>query len=221
MAGSDHILRPGQQRNRTDSAFFANGLKVGERPLARRGSHRGKHRDRIEIVVMYLLTPRLIIRTLELTDVEPLCRMWSDPDVTQFMGGPRDYGWLVKTFTEIAHEEPQPVYDLWSVIEKISMDIIGQCGIYEKEVDGALEHELIYVFAKSAWGHGYTTEAACAVREYAFCELALMRIISLIDPENVPSIRVAEKTGFHFEKETIRPDGSIKQLYTMTNSKPS
>ena len=170
---------------------------------------------------MYLMTPRLIIRTLELKDVEPLCRMWSDPDVTQFMGGPREYDWLVKTFTEIAHEEPQPVYDLWSEIEQTSMDIIGQCGIYEKEVDGALEHELIYVFAKSAWGHGYATEAACAVREYAFCELALMRIISLIEPENVPSIHVAEKTGFHFEKEIIRPDDSIKQLYAMTNSKPS
>jgi RimJ/RimL family protein N-acetyltransferase len=46
------------------------------------------------------------------------------------------------------------------------------------------------------------TEAAHAVRDYAFEVLKLERVISLIHPENDASRRVAEKNGMMLEKRT-------------------
>ena len=54
-----------------------------------------------------------------------------------------------------------------------------------------------------SWNKGLTTEATRTVRDHAFRDLKLARVISLISPENIPSRRVAEKVGMTFEKLTI------------------
>ena len=51
---------------------------------------------------------------------------------------------------------------------------------------------------------GLATEAAAAVRDYAFGELGLSRVISLIRPGNAASQRVAEKIGMTREKKIVR-----------------
>jgi RimJ/RimL family protein N-acetyltransferase len=53
---------------------------------------------------------------------------------------------------------------------------------------------------RDLWGNGYGTEAARACMEYAFTALEVTRVISMIRPENVQSIRVAEKNGLTCEK---------------------
>ena len=57
--------------------------------------------------------------------------------------------------------------------------------------------------ARSYWGRGYATEAAQAVRDYAFNRLRLPRLIAMIDPQNIASIRVAEKLGMYYEKDVM------------------
>jgi Acetyltransferase (GNAT) domain len=44
-------------------------------------------------------------------------------------------------------------------------------------------------------GNGYATEAAKAARDYGFMHLAMPKLVSLIDPENTPSQRVAMRLG--------------------------
>jgi RimJ/RimL family protein N-acetyltransferase len=56
--------------------------------------------------------------------------------------------------------------------------------------------------ARPFWGRGYATEGARAALQYARDVLARDRIISLIRPENVASIRVAERLGAVLEGET-------------------
>ena len=55
--------------------------------------------------------------------------------------------------------------------------------------------------ARRFWGQGYATEAAAACRDHALGELGRDRVISLIDPQNTPSIRVAEKIGERYERD--------------------
>lgn len=55
--------------------------------------------------------------------------------------------------------------------------------------------ELGWAIASPYWGRGYATEAARGVREWAYAERRIERLISLIDPANVRSIRVAVKLG--------------------------
>ena len=62
---------------------------------------------------------------------------------------------------------------------------------------GSLEEpELAYELLPRAHGHGYATEAARALLDAAF-DTGRRRIWATIDFENGPSLRVAEKLGFH------------------------
>lgn len=93
--------------------------------------------------------------------------------------------------------------------------MVGHCGIYDKEVNGRLEYELIYVFAKTTWGRGYATEAGTAVKNHAFQQLGLTRLIALVDPENSASARVAEKIGLRHEQDVVRPGGKVMKVYVV------
>jgi ribosomal-protein-alanine N-acetyltransferase len=81
--------------------------------------------------------------------------------------------------------------------------LLGYCGLYHQHIDGIDEIEIGYRMHTDYWNKGLTTEAAMAVRDHAFRDLKLARVISLISPENIPSQRVAEKVGMTFEKLTI------------------
>lgn len=53
-----------------------------------------------------------------------------------------------------------------------------------------------YCLVEAAWGHGYATEAARAVLQWAFDKLDLNRVQAQTDTRNEASARVLEKAGF-------------------------
>jgi ribosomal-protein-alanine N-acetyltransferase len=165
---------------------------------------------------VYLETQRLLIRDLEADDIPALVKLWTDPDVTCYMGGPRDVTGLRKSLGEDAGAIP-PAFDLRPVVDKASGEVVGHCGLLEKLVDGAQEIELVYVFAKATWGRGLATEAARALRDHAFDEMRIPRLIALIDPGNAASARVAAKIGLEYEKSTLRSGGKEMQVYALAN----
>ena len=161
-------------------------------------------------------TQRLTIRPLVSSDVAALVALWTDPEVTRYMGGPRDRSRLESGFAEDLAVAERPSFDLWPTVETSSGQVIGHCGLLDKDVDGAAEVEVVYVIARSAWGKGFATEAAAALCQAAFGRLGLPRLIALIDPQNVASARVAEKIGLRLEKTTERPGGKIMQVYALS-----
>ena len=56
---------------------------------------------------------------------------------------------------------------------------------------------------REAWGRGFATEGARVALEYGFWELDRAHVISLIHPDNQPSIRVAERLGETLEGMTM------------------
>jgi [ribosomal protein S5]-alanine N-acetyltransferase len=60
--------------------------------------------------------------------------------------------------------------------------------------------EVAYTIAREYWGQGLATEAAQAILQYGFEKLHLARLVSLIEPENIASQRVAGKIGMTFER---------------------
>jgi RimJ/RimL family protein N-acetyltransferase len=160
-------------------------------------------------------TERLLIRSIQLADVPTLVKLWVDPMVTKYLGGPRSHGVIYDSLIKDAQVKLVPKFDLWTVIEKFTGHIIGHCGILDKNVDGITEYELIYVLSKSAWGNGYATEAATAIKDYAFQRLGLRRVIALIDAQNKVSERVAVKAGLSYEKDTKRPSGKKMRVFSL------
>lgn len=71
-----------------------------------------------------------------------------------------------------------------------------------QEIDGEKKIELGYRLDPKYWGKGLATEACQAIAQYAFDMLKLDEVVSIIDPQNVRSIRVAEKVGMTKWKDT-------------------
>lgn len=62
-----------------------------------------------------------------------------------------------------------------------------------------------YCLHDAAWGHGYATEAAGALLQWAFETLDLNRVQAETDTRNLASARVLEKIGF-LREGTLRED---------------
>jgi RimJ/RimL family protein N-acetyltransferase len=120
---------------------------------------------------------------------------------------------VAKSLKEDIHAERD--FDLWPVLERGNDQLIGHCGIIDKEVESGNEYEIVYMLSKSAWGKGYATEAAAAILDYAYKQLGLRRIIALIRQGNTKSEKVAVKIGLRYEKDTIRANGEIMKVYAL------
>jgi [ribosomal protein S5]-alanine N-acetyltransferase len=169
---------------------------------------------------------RLSLRRMTSADLPFYTRIHSDPDVARYigLGRPRTVEetrlWLEKIlYTYDAMELGQ-----LAVVRKADGALIGRSGISFLAIDPApldggaplgyfvpgeaptgiatrVEGELGYTFDRSAWGQGFAREAAGAVFDYARRTGKQQRIVSLIDPDNARSHRVASSLG------AVRVDG--------------
>ncbi len=150
-----------------------------------------------------LESKRLILRHLELSDLEALFALYQDPEMTQYI--PDASTTLAETKREIewfANGHPKHrELGLWATIHKETGQFIGRCGLLPWEIDGNREVEIAFMIDKKFWGQGLGTEIAQALLEYGRNKLGLSRMVCLIEDGNIASIRVAEKIGMAFEKE--------------------
>jgi RimJ/RimL family protein N-acetyltransferase len=96
--------------------------------------------------------------------------------------------------------------------------LIGYCGFLHWHLDGIDEIKIGYRLHPDYWNKGVATEAARAVRNHAFANLNLPRVISLIHPDNLPSRRVAAKIGMKPERETVFR-GFPAQVFAITQER--
>lgn len=152
-----------------------------------------------------LETERLILRPMLASDFDALHLIFTDLRVmATFDHDPvtreQMERWLKRN---LAHQE-EFGYGLFSVLLKDTGEFIGDCGLEQMEVDNMKIAELGYDFRSDFWNRGYATEAAVAVRDYAFDVLHLPELISLIRVGNQASRRVAEKIGMRLAEEFTR-----------------
>ena len=130
--------------------------------------------------------------------------VFCDVDVMRFSDGVQTKKWVTTWLHNCLERYQTWGFGPYAVVEKNSQDVIGYCGLFFfPDIGGHTEVEIGYRLAKSAWGKGYATEAARIVCDHAFTTLGIKRLIALIDPSNVASIRVAEKIGMKYEKEVM------------------
>ncbi|HET6892016.1 MAG TPA: GNAT family N-acetyltransferase [Pyrinomonadaceae bacterium] len=145
-----------------------------------------------------LETQRLVMRMWSEDDFESYAKLCADPDVMRFLGGKtydRTEAW--RHMASIIGHWQLRGYGHWAVEEKSSGKFAGRIGFLNPE--GWPGFELGWTLAKEFWGKGYATEGARRALEYAFTELNQNHVISLIHPENLASIRVAERLGEELE----------------------
>ncbi len=111
-------------------------------------------------------------------------------------------------------------FGLWAVVEKETGNLIGYCGLHKVTINeqGDKKTELAYRIYKKLWGKGFATEAAMAVRNYAFKNLNLDEIVSCIAHDNERSKGVAKKVGLTYWKEGVFKGRPCK-VYRLSKNK--
>ena len=150
-----------------------------------------------------LETPRLILRPFDEKDVARMSKLMANPDFMRFSLGPKTHEQTAAFLETVIGWHRAGLPSLFAVVIRSDGVLVGYCGFLYQEVDGAKEIEIGYRLDPGYWNRGIATEAARKVRDHAFNDLELPRVISLIHYDNAPSRRVAEKIGMTFENETL------------------
>ncbi len=149
-------------------------------------------------------TTRLVIREVNIADLDLLADILSDAEVMRYsFRGVCTPSEIDNYIIDCQANYKTNGFGQWAVIDKSNQKFIGLCGINNGfNGDLAIKH-VNYRFAVSSWGRGFATEALSAVMEVAKNRYSLKELYALIEPENKASLKIALNQGFEFDKETI------------------
>jgi RimJ/RimL family protein N-acetyltransferase len=149
---------------------------------------------------MRLETSRLVIRSFEPSDADGMLAVFGDPQVRKYLPPFPDptIESMGKSIDRRMAMERDHGHGLWAVERKDTGELIGDCGLMLVEGTGP-EVEIAYHYKRTAWNHGYGTEAAIACLAQGFGPVGLEHIIAICFPENVGSWRVMEKAAMRYE----------------------
>ncbi len=152
-----------------------------------------------------IATERLVLRPLETRDrarLVSLANNWRVAKNLSVMPYPYTEAaadeWLAKQQQHWAGGQSKPL------AVTLSGDLIGGIGVGTRDDRDDDEWELGYWLGEPYWNRGYASEAAAALRDYAFRTLRLERIVAGHYADNHASGRVLTKTGFRYTSEAQR-----------------
>jgi ribosomal-protein-alanine N-acetyltransferase len=157
-------------------------------------------------------TPRLTLRELTDTDAPSVLALLNDPDFLEHIG---DKG--VRTHEEaLSYLASGPYasyavhgFGLWRVALRDTDEMIGMCGLLRRDWLDA--PDLGYAYLPAARGRGLAQEAAEAVLRLGAERFGLRRVLAIVTPANLASIRLLERAGFVREADVVAP-GSDEAL---------
>jgi RimJ/RimL family protein N-acetyltransferase len=166
-------------------------------------------------------TERLILRRPRPDDADALIELISDPETMRYIGVGKtgDLTAAQRSIDRWLSRWEESGVGQFFAERRDDGRFVGRAGFvvwdperWEAAPNG--ETEIGWTLARSVWGHGYATEAALALRDWAQRERGLTRLISLIQHGNLRSVRVAEKLGESFERD-VEVFGKPTWLYSM------
>lgn len=140
-----------------------------------------------------LETARLILRPPWPEDFDAWAAYQADPLVTRFVGGVQARSAAWRGFCSMAGAWALYGFGMFSVIEKSTGRCIGRLGAWQPE--GWPGTEVGWGLMLEAQGKGYAVEGAIAAMDWVFAHLGWEDVIHCIDPENLPSQKVARALG--------------------------
>jgi len=170
-------------------------------------------------------TARLLLRPPEPSDAASVLRQVTDPEVMRYLGPTHDDA--AGRIAEMRRAWREDGFGRFVVVRRDTGEPIGRVGLLawdpvtwragtRREIGDHAEIELGWTLERTAWGRGFATEAAAAVRDWTLAEVRPRRLISLILADNVRSRRVAEKIGEqHVEDVFLATHGVTVQLWAL------
>jgi [ribosomal protein S5]-alanine N-acetyltransferase len=155
---------------------------------------------------MKLITPRLVLREMEASDLEALHAVYNDSPSRQYEQS------LNKIYSideirdriqwDIGDQSTDPRTRFrWALTIKPDNRLSGWISLRPMN-PGIREWEIGWSVRRDEWGKGYASEGARAVMRFAFEQLQAHRLVAFCHAENAASARVMEKLGMKYEGTT-------------------
>lgn len=161
-------------------------------------------------------TGRLLLREFKLEDFDALFKILSDPETMQHYPKPFDQErtkrwieWNIENYEKYG-------FGLWAVVLKETDEFIGDCGITMQIIDGESLPEIGYHINKKYWKKGFGSEAARAVRDWAFENTQFNCLYSYMKYTNIGSYSTAISNGMTKLKEYPDEKNTISYAYAIT-----
>lgn len=160
-----------------------------------------------------LRTQRLVLRQWRDSDRDPWAALNADPEVMEFFPATLTRAEADASLDRYAADIETRGWGLWAV--DLDGALLGFTGLKPVTIDAPFRGavEVGWRLARSAWGHGFATEAARASLAFAFDDLGLDEVVSMTAVLNQRSQRVMERLGMtrdpldDFEHPSV-PDAS-------------
>jgi len=171
------------------------------------------------LVFTDLSTPRLILTGISIDDLDFIYTQFSNEEVNRYLFDAEPVSLLTDAEEIIRfYLTPEPRNQhRWILVSKDDGAKLGTCGFHCWDRDlGSCQ--IGYDLIPHYWGQGYMNEAVSTLLIYAREEMKVTQIDAIIYPENVASIRLAEKNGFvHYGVTSIlnfRGEGYLHKIYS-------
>lgn len=146
-------------------------------------------------------------------DLDAMARFLGDPRVMTYYQRPKTRDEAQSWIDWNKNNYREHGFGLW-ILETHDGRFVGDCGLTMQEIEGQREVEVGYHVCFERQNQGFATEAVTAVKAFA-ADHGVSRLIAIIDPENVPSQRVAEKIGLTYERTAFVFGGDAK-IYSVS-----
>lgn len=141
---------------------------------------------------MRVETQRLLLRPIELGDLDEFVALHADPEVTRFIR-PLDRAEAEERIHRDEREWLERGHGMLAILDLEEGAFLGRCGLkYWPQFD---ETELGWALRRDAWGRGYATEAGRTCIEWGFSKFDLPYLTAMVNAGNARSIRVAKRLG--------------------------
>ncbi len=132
-------------------------------------------------------------------DREPFARLNADPELVRFLPGPLDRPASDALIERIEEHFERHGFRLWAVQRADEGDLVGFTGLVLQDFPAAFTPavEVGWRLARSAWGHGYATEAAWAALAHGFDVVGLDEVVSMTTVGNTRSRAVMKRLAMY------------------------
>lgn len=146
-------------------------------------------------------TERLILREFRRDDLDAFAATMADPDIVRHLAiEPLSREDSLRRIFLAAGQWPIIGMGMWAVEQKADSRVVGHLGFFDMERDITPSllglPEMGWIFDRSVHGQGIAREACEAALQWLERELGPVEIPAIINVDNFPSMKLAEKLGF-------------------------
>ncbi|MDT0456387.1 GNAT family N-acetyltransferase [Streptomyces sp. DSM 41527] len=164
-----------------------------------------------------LRTERLLLRAWQPADLAPWAAMNADPEVRRYFPEVLTREQSEASVARFQADLDERGWGWWAVEVRATGEFIGFTGLDPVDEDMPFTGvEAGWRLTRSAWGHGYATEAARAALTFGFTTLGLPEIVAVTTATNLRSQAVMRRLGMacdpadDFDDPDV-PDGPLRR----------